>query len=90
MNLMDCETNNKRSIKQLVQTITLDELNPHGLYPNPDKPLTPQDITVLYDSGASITMLPGAFKDSWQNLRTSMMSLSGAFDDTCIQNIQVG
>jgi hypothetical protein len=53
------ETNHKGKIKQLVQTITLDDLNPHGLYPNPDKTLTPQDINVLYDSGASITMLPG-------------------------------
>ena len=85
------KTNHNAKIKQLVQTITLDDLNPHGLfYPNPDKTLTPQDITVLYDSGASITMLPGAFKDSWRNLRPSMMSLSGAFDETGIQDIQVG
>jgi hypothetical protein len=84
------ETQHIEQRKQLVQTITLDDLNPHGLYPNPDKPLTPQDITVLYDSGASITMLPGAFKTSWRNLRPSMMSLSGAFDEIGLQNIQVG
>ena len=61
LNLSDCQDKGKE-MKQLVQTITLDDLNPHGLYPNPDKPLSPQNITVLYDSGASITMLPGAFK----------------------------
>ena len=83
----DCET---QQMQQLVQTITLDDLNPHGLYPNPDTPLSPQDITVLYDSGASITMLPGTFKDSWRNLRPSMMSLSGAFTDTSIQSMNVG
>jgi hypothetical protein len=77
-------------MKQLVQTITLDDLNPHGLDPNPDKLLSPQDITVLYDSGASITMLPGAFKNSWRNLRPSLMSLSGAFADAGIQKICVG
>jgi hypothetical protein len=82
--------NKEKTIQQNVQIVTLDDLNPHALYSNPDKPLSPQDITVLYDSGASITMLPGAFRDSWQNLRPSMMSLSGAFGDTGIQNIQVG
>jgi hypothetical protein len=83
----DCDT---QQMQQLVQIITLDDLTPHGLYPNPDTPLSPQDITVLYDSGASITMLPGTFKDSWRNLRPSMMSLSGAFTDTSIQSMNVG
>ncbi len=51
VNLQERETNDNQQMKQLVQTITLDDLNPHGLYPNPDIPLSPQDITVLYDSG---------------------------------------
>jgi hypothetical protein len=42
-------------------------------------PLPAQPITVIYDSGASITMLPGAFANSWRNLRPSLMKLSGAF-----------
>ena len=90
MNLEGRGTNDKPQMKQLVQTITLDDLNPHGLYPNPDTPLSPQEINVLYDSEASITMLPGAFTESWHNLRPSMISLSGTFDDTSINNIQVG
>jgi hypothetical protein len=65
--------------KQHVQTITLDDLNPHGLYAHHDQPLSPQPITVIYDSGVSITMLPGAFTESWRNLRPSLMKLSGAF-----------
>jgi hypothetical protein len=73
--LSKCHNNKEQIIQQLVQTLTLDDLNPHGLYPNPDKPLPPQEITVLYDSGASITMLPGGFTDSWRNLRPSLMSL---------------
>jgi hypothetical protein len=35
-------------------------------------------------------MLPGAFKDFWRTLRPSMISLSGTFADTGIQNIKVG
>jgi hypothetical protein len=31
MNLQECETNIKEQIKQLVQTVTLADLNPHGL-----------------------------------------------------------
>ncbi len=58
LNLQERETNDNQQMKQLVQTITLGDLNPHGLYPNPDKTLPLQEITVLYDSGASITMLP--------------------------------
>ncbi len=69
--LSECHNNKEKIIQQLVQTLTLDDLNPHGLYPNPDKPLPPQAITVLYDSGASITMLPGGFTDSWRNLRSA-------------------
>jgi hypothetical protein len=89
LNLPDCQSNKEKEIKQLMQTITLDDLNPHGLYRNPDKPLSPQDITVLYDSGASITMLPGTFKDSWQNLRPiSLTSLSGTFADAGIRNTE--
>jgi hypothetical protein len=84
------QVHTEKNIHQHVQIVTLDDLNPHGLYPNPDTPLSPQDITVLYDSGASITMLPGAFKESWRNLRPSMMSLSGAFTTSGIQNMDVG
>jgi hypothetical protein len=75
--LTNCHNNKEQIIH--VQTLTLDDLNPHGIYPNPNKPLPPQEITVLYDSGTSITMLPRGFTDSWRNLRPSLMSLSGAF-----------
>jgi hypothetical protein len=63
MNLSDCHVNKEIITQQPVQTLTLDDLNPHGLYSTPDKPLPPQEITVLYDSDASITMLPGGFTD---------------------------
>ena len=59
----DYQDNNETTRKQLVQTLTLDDLNPHGLYPQHHHPLSPQPINVLYDSGASITMLPGAFAE---------------------------
>ena len=85
--------NNKMKIhQQHVQTITLDDLNPHGLYPHHDNPLPTQLITVIYDSGASITMLPGAFVESWRNLRPSLMQLSGAFatENQLQNNLSVG
>jgi hypothetical protein len=81
-----------RIIQQNVQTTTLDDLNPHGLYPHHDTPLPTQLITVIYDSGASITMLPGAFADSWRKLRPSLMQLSGAFatENQLQHNLSVG
>jgi hypothetical protein len=91
LELSECHNNQEKIIQQLVQTLTLDDLNPHGIYSNPDKPLPPKEITVLYDSGASITMLPGGFTDSWRNLRPNLMSLSGTFAEEETQtNIQIG
>ncbi len=91
-NLSQSHDNKVRIIQQNVQTITLDDLNPHGLYPHHDNPIPAQPITIIYDSGASITMLPGAFTDSWRNLRPSLMKLSGAFaTETQLQtNLWVG
>jgi hypothetical protein len=90
--LLQHQDNNVMVIQQNVQTITLDDLNPHGLYPHHDNPLPAQLITVIYDSGASITMLPGAFADSWRNLRPSLMQFSGAFatENQLQHNLSVG
>jgi hypothetical protein len=91
-NLSQNNENKMRVIQQNVQTITLDDLNPHRLYPHHDNPLPAQPITVIYDSGASITMLPGAFADSWRNLRPSLMQLSRAFatENQLQTNLSVG
>jgi hypothetical protein len=51
-------TTTTTTLKQCVQTLTLDEINPHDLYPNQNTPMTTQPIDILYDTGASITMLP--------------------------------
>ena len=77
----DCSEQQDKHFKQLVQTVTLEDLNPHGLYPNPTRPLSSQPIPVIYDTGASTTMLPGIYKDSWRNLRLSNMVISGCFSE---------
>jgi hypothetical protein len=61
-----CHECNNQQMKQLVQTITLDELNPHGLYPNPDTPLSPQDITIAEPASPCYlepSKIPGAIFD---------------------------
>jgi hypothetical protein len=47
----------RKQYKQHVQTVTLDDLNPHGLYPHHDLPLPAQPITVIYDMMCSMSSL---------------------------------
>jgi hypothetical protein len=41
-------TTKEMHVKQLVQTLNLEDLNHHGLYPNPTRPLSPQTIPIIY------------------------------------------
>ena len=52
------EDDKASKLQQCVQTLTLDDISPYDLYKNQDLPLTTQPIALLYDTGASITMLP--------------------------------
>ncbi len=45
-----------------VQQVTID--TDHGLYDNPDKPYRNEPIQVIYDTGASISMLPAKYASS--------------------------
>jgi len=77
----DDETSSTKglTLKQCVQELTLDDINPHDLYPTPDIPLTTQPISLLYDTGASITMLPLDYAPAWRNLRPCLHQLTGCF-----------
>ena len=50
-----------------VQQVTIE--TDHGLYDNPDKPLKNEPIQVIYDTGASISMLPADYAAAWANLQ---------------------
>jgi hypothetical protein len=81
----------KQQHKQYTITLTLDDLNPHSLYSNPDRPIGPQPLDVLYDSGASVTMFPLDHTDSWRNLRPSLHTISGCFtQDAPVTDFMVG
>ncbi len=43
----DCSKQQEKHFKQLVQTVTLEDINPHGLFPNPTRPLSSQPIPVI-------------------------------------------
>jgi hypothetical protein len=62
-----------------VRNLTEDDVNPHELYDTPIQPLPREPIEIIYDSGASITMLPADFHESWTNLRPSLHTISGCF-----------
>jgi hypothetical protein len=44
--------------KQCVQELTLDDINPFGLYPNPIKHLFTVTVDIIFDTGACVTQLP--------------------------------
>jgi hypothetical protein len=50
-----------------VQQVTIDA--DHGLYDNSDKLHRDEPIQVIYDTGASISMLPAEYASAWSNLR---------------------
>jgi hypothetical protein len=70
------------------QEYTLDtELS---LYENQDKPVQAQQIDVLHDTGASITMLPSDFDFAWTNVRDSLHTISGCLKGTAEKYTQIG
>ena len=73
------EQRQSQNLKQSVLHLTEDDVNPHELYDTPIQPLPREPIEIIYDSGASITMLPADFHESWTNLRPSLHTISGCF-----------
>ncbi len=79
------------ALQQCVQTLTIDDINPHDLYPHQDKPTTKQPIDLLYDTGASITMLPLDYAPAWRNLRPCLHQLTGCFaNEGTADDLQIG
>jgi hypothetical protein len=68
-----------------VQQVTID--TDHGLYDNPDKPQRNERIQVIYDTGASISMLPAEYASSWTNLRECLHTLTGCFSGQTEKNL---
>jgi hypothetical protein len=71
-----------------VQQVTID--TDHGLYDNPDKPYRSEPIQVIYDTGASIFMLPAEYASSWTNLREYLHTLTGCFSGQTEKNLMIG
>ena len=77
--------------KQCVQELTLDDINPFGLYANPIKPLSNVTVDIIFDTGACVTQLPAEYTQSWRNLRSTCLTLTGAFtNDTVHSDLQIG
>jgi hypothetical protein len=63
----------------------------YTLYPNPDKPITPQPSReVIYDTGAAITMLPEDYPYAWTNTRDCLHILTGCFSGHTESNLKIG
>jgi hypothetical protein len=62
----------------------------HILYENQDKPVQTQQIDILHDTGASITMLPFDFDFAWTNVSDSLHTISGCLKGTAEKYTQIG
>jgi hypothetical protein len=69
--------------RQYVQELTLDDINPHGLYANPVKPLSNVSVDIIFDTGACVNQLPAEYTQPWCNLRSTCLTLTGAFTNDC-------
>jgi hypothetical protein len=71
-----------------VQEISLD--TDYYLYQSPDKPLQNQPISIIYDTGAAISMLPADCTHAWRNLRECLHTLTGCFAGHSESNLMIG
>jgi hypothetical protein len=71
-----------------VQEVQMD--SDHYLYDNPDKPPAPQVLDLIYDTGASISMMPAAYNYAWKNLRDCLHTLTGCFAGQEESNLKIG
>ena len=71
-----------------VQHVTID--TDYSLYSNPDKPLVNEPINVIYDTGASISMLPLTSNSTWTNVRECLHTLAGCFQGQTESNLLIG
>jgi len=76
------------TIHNNVQDITIQ--SDHSLYTNPDRPLKPQTIDLIYDTGAAISMMPAQYSYAWRNLRDCLHSLAGCFTGQTESHLQIG
>ena len=76
------------NIENNVQQVTID--TDYSLYSNPDKPLVNEPISVIYDTGASISMLPLTSNSTWTNVRECLHTLAGCFHGQTERDLLIG
>jgi hypothetical protein len=85
---MNPSPNITETIQNNVQDITIQ--SDHLLYTNPERPLKPQTIDLIYDTGATISMMPAQYSYAWRNLRDCLHSLAGCFTGHTKSHLQIG
>jgi hypothetical protein len=48
----------------------------HSLYPNQDRPTANQQMDIIYDTGAAISMMPAQYTHAWKNSRPCLYTLT--------------
>ncbi len=76
----------KRHNNNNVQEISID--TDYTLYPSQDKPIQNQQINLIYDTGAAISMLPAEYMHAWTNVRECL--LTGCFAGHSETNLMIG
>ena len=71
-----------------VQDIPLD--TDYYLYQTQDKPIYNNHISLIYDTGAAISMLPADYAHAWTNLRECLHTLTGCFSGRSESNLMIG
>ena len=77
---MSPSPNTEETILNNVQDITIH--SDHLLYANPDRPLKPQTIDLIYDTGAAISMMPAQYSTPGETSGTVFTLLLGVLPDT--------
>jgi hypothetical protein len=78
----------KRHSNNNVQEISID--TDYTLYPSQDKPIQNQQINLIYDTGAAISMLPAEYTHAWTNVRECLHTLTGCFAGHSETNLMIG
>jgi hypothetical protein len=62
----------------------------HSLYANPDRPVVPQSIDLIYDTDAALSIMPAQYIYAWRNLRSCLHTLAGCFTGQTESHLQIG
>ena len=82
------QQNEVRLCHNNVQEVSID--TDYILYPSQDKPIQNQQINLIYDTGAAISMLPAEYTHAWTNVRECLHTLTGCFASHSETNLMIG